>query len=81
MIFALVAALLQYNCVVAQPANWWKDTKGLAIESSDQLDYIIDNQRDKFVLLDFYMQQCHWCYAFQAEWNQLVDDFQKWYGD
>lgn len=50
--------------VQGQPADWYKNTKGLAIDSSEQLDHIIDTQRDKFILLDFYMQQCHWCFVF-----------------
>ena len=27
------------------------------------------------------MEQWDWCYRFQAEWNQIVDDFKGWYGD
>ena len=36
---------------------------------------------DKFIMVDFYMQDCYWCQQFQADWNQLVDDFSSWYGD
>ena len=26
------------------------------------------------------MEWCHWCYIFQPEWNQLVEDFGIWFG-
>lgn len=27
------------------------------------------------------MRECHYCQLFQPSWNQLHEDFQKWYGD
>ena len=43
LIFGVFVALQYFDKVSAQPTNWWKETKGLAIESSEQLDNIIDN--------------------------------------
>lgn len=41
---------------------------------------MIDDNPDKFIMIDFYMQNCHWCQVFQGEWNNLVDDFDDWFG-
>ena len=75
----MIAYLLTLSFVLAQPANWWKDTHGIHIDSAEQLDTLMETTQ--FIMLDFYMEQCHWCFVFQAEWNQIVDDFTKWYGD
>jgi thioredoxin-related protein len=37
--------------------------------------------KDKHVFIDFYMEGCYWCFKFQSEWNQIVDDMTLMYGD
>lgn len=64
-----VSALLLCTATNAQPANWFKDTKGLMLDSAEQLDTLMETFPEKFVVVDFYMEQCHWCFQFQAEWN------------
>lgn len=73
MIFALLAAV-----AMALPPSWWEQTKGVSIVTPEQLDELL---LTKVVLLDFYMEQCQWCYLFQQEWNALADDFRGWFGD
>ena len=60
------------------PANWWLNTDGLAITSDSQFKDLMTRDdaklKDKHVFVDFYMQGCYWCYVFQEDWNQLVND-------
>jgi thiol:disulfide interchange protein len=56
--------------------SWWQNTKGLQIETAEQLETLMESNMDKFIMLDFYMEQCYWCQQFQPEWNKLYDDFQ-----
>jgi len=46
----------------AQPSGWWKNTKGHQINSAEELDTMIDEHPTSFILVDFYMEQCHWCF-------------------
>lgn len=52
--------LLQLALSTFQGA-WWEQTKGTQIHTAEDLDALIDANPDKFILLDFYMQNCHWC--------------------
>ena len=36
---------------------------------------------DKHVFIDFYMEQCFWCYDFQADWNRIVKEIRALFGD
>lgn len=36
--------------------------------------------KDKFIFIDFYMQQCPWCYRVIDDFNRLIDDMNEWYG-
>jgi hypothetical protein len=56
MVFALLAAV-----AMALPPLWWEQTKGVSIGTPEQLDELL---LTKVVLLDFYMEQCQWCYLF-----------------
>jgi hypothetical protein len=56
--------ILLLTTIAAQPQGWWRDTKGLLVESAEQLDSLMDLNQDKFIMLDFYMEQCHWCFVF-----------------
>jgi thiol:disulfide interchange protein len=60
----MLLILLLVAFVTGQPANWFKDTKGVLIESPEALDTLMENNKDKFILVDFYMEQCYWCYQF-----------------
>jgi DUF1365 family protein len=35
----------------------------------------------KHIFIDFYMQQCFWCWDFQKDWNKLVKEMTKAYGE
>lgn len=35
---------------------------------------------NKTVFIDFYMENCYWCYDFQKDWNKLVTDVTAMYG-
>lgn len=56
-ILSTFAYLLQ--AAFAQP--WWEQTKGTWIKTAEELDTLIDANPDKFIMLDFYMQNCGWC--------------------
>ena len=36
--------------------------------------------KDKFVFIDFFMQQCKWCYLLTDDFNKLITDIEDWYG-
>lgn len=78
-ILLIFAGLLQAAFAAYQGA-WWEQTKGTSIHTAEDLDTLIDANPGKFIMLDFYMQNCHWCQVFQPEWNKLVDDFADWFG-
>ena len=41
----------------------------------------MDNEfKDKFVFIDFYMQNCYWCYQVLEEFNRLTIDMFEFYG-
>ena len=42
---------------------------------------MIKSNQYKFILLDFYWENCGYCYQFQAEWNRLVVDLENEYGE
>jgi hypothetical protein len=35
----------------------------------------------KHIVIDFYMQNCKWCYLLQEDWNRIVEDFTAWFGN
>jgi thiol:disulfide interchange protein len=74
------SCLLQVALSLKQGGGWWEQTKGTTIHTAEELDTLIDENPGKFIMLDFYMQNCHWCQVFQPEWNKLVDDFADWFG-
>ena len=83
MRFITLLNVLFITAYIAQglPDKWWENTKGVHIDNAEQLEQIFSSNPDKFVMLDFYGEWCGWCYFFQEEWNQLVDDFDRDYGD
>ncbi len=58
----MLLILLLVAFVTGQPANWFKDTKGILIDSPESLDSLMESNKDKFIMVDFYMEQCYWCY-------------------
>jgi thiol-disulfide isomerase/thioredoxin len=67
------------------PDRWWLNTEGLSVTSNQQYKELVSGSdpeyKDKHVFIDFYMQGCFWCYKFQAEWNQIVNDLSEEFGD
>lgn len=39
------------------------------------------NGSNTIIVVDFYMQACHYCAKFMPEWNRIVEDFTAEYGD
>lgn len=36
--------------------------------------------KGKIIFLEFFMQQCPWCYKTMDDYNRLIDDLLEWYG-
>ena len=61
--------------------NWWKTAKGTFVDNSTDLQDLLDNAGDKkLVVIDFFMQNCHYCKKFKDDWNRIVDEFTTEYG-
>ena len=85
--FLKVSALFLILCLTitrALPDQWWLNTEGISIKSNSQFKELVTGDdaklADKHIFIDFYMQNCYWCYDFQSEWNQIVEDIQEMYG-
>jgi len=79
LLFALT--LLQLLAGVAD-AQWWLATKGKEISNYPTFEKTLkETDKDKLIIIDFYMQNCTWCQRFQADWNRVVTDFEDWFGD
>ena len=37
--------------------------------------------KDKFIIIDFYMQHCKWCYLITDDFNKLIEDAESWFGN
>jgi hypothetical protein len=51
----LSLALCFSSSALAQPSGWWKKSKGIMINSPEELDELIEQNPNTFILLDFYM--------------------------
>ena len=74
------------------PPNWWLNTEGINVKSNDHFKELVTGKlvngvkqqgtlHDKHVFIDFFMEHCYWCWAFQADWNKLVHDMREMYGE
>ena len=87
MYTSLVLATLVSTISIAQglPSKWWKNTEGTPIENFQQFKELVASETatmaSKHIFIDFYMQNCYWCYDFQQDWNQLVSDVTAMYGE
>lgn len=45
------------------------------------LDYANGEGKYKHLIVDFYMENCKYCYEFQSSWNQIVGDLTSLYGE
>ena len=51
------------------------------MKSADQFYQMLNGElKEKFVVIDFYMQYCKWCYFIMEDFNRIIDDFTGWYG-
>ena len=63
------------------PPNWWVNSKARGISSYQEYQTLVDTElKDKFVFIDFYMQNCYWCYVVLEDFNRLIDDMYDYYG-
>ena len=37
--------------------------------------------KNKFVFIDFFMENCPWCYYMVDDFNRIMDDMIEWYGE
>ena len=63
------------------PKLWSKNSKGFTVDTAGELDSLVDHGGTQFILLEFFSQNCIFCYEFQEAWNDLHDDFEDWFGD
>jgi len=57
-------------------ANWWEKSLGTHINDKSQFQSLMEGDfSNKVVIAEFYMQKCGYCKKFQADWNQIVNDF------
>ena len=61
--------------------NWWKQAKGTKVADSADFQKHMSDMADKFIVVDFFMPQCHYCVEFMPQWNEVVDYFKTEYGD
>ena len=94
-LFSVASVLMSYMTVEAgggMPPNWWLTTEGISIKSNEHFKELVTGKlsngvkvpgtmHDKHVFIDFFMEHCYWCWAFQADWNRLVHDMQQLYGE
>ena len=60
--------------------DWWKQAHGIMLKNQDEFqNFIMTEGQEAFVVVDFFMPQCHWCKEFTPEWNAIVDDLTKQY--
>ena len=63
------------------PYRWWDGCLARSVDSIDDYNSLLDGElKNKFIVLDFYMQGCPYCYQFQNEFNKIIEDFTAWYG-
>lgn len=62
-------------------SNWWMNAKGQKMNSHEEFVDYVEAHNDKFIVVDFYMPQCHFCVEFMNDWNKVVSEFQEKYGD
>eukprot|EP00347_Sterkiella_histriomuscorum_P006584 403352215 len=64
------------------PANWWLQSKARHIKTWQEYQDELNNGflKNRFIFLDFYMQNCPWCYKVLDDFNRLIDDVTEWYG-
>ena len=64
----IVLASLFVSTAFALPSKWWKNTKGVPVESYSQYKELVTSESasmaDKHIFIDFYMQNCYWCFDF-----------------
>ena len=63
------------------PYRWWDACLALSIDSIAQFNTLLEGDfKNKYLVLDFYMQGCPYCYQFQNDFNKIIEDFTAWYG-
>ncbi len=86
MVTAIALTILSLFSVVScsggnMPAKWWMNTHAKAIHSITELKDLVQGEaRSKHIFVDFYMQQCKWCYLLQEDFNRISDDMIAWFG-
>lgn len=68
------------------PEQWWEDSEGTQVESFKHYKLLMMKGKHseldgKHVFLDFFMENCHYCYRFQETWNKLTEHIKDLYGD
>jgi len=74
------------------PPEWWKNSKGELINDLAHFNELVhlpaEDSTNKtegknahhHMFLDVFMERCPYCYAFQDDWNDLVDYMESIYG-
>lgn len=53
----------------------------MAIHSSQEyFELVQGDYKDKYVFVDFYMENCPWCYYILDDFNRIIKDMTEWYG-
>ena len=77
MCFNLILLFLFCYMSVAKRVtpNWWTKSAGLKLDDNAMLNDLLSGEgRKKFVVIDFYMENCWDCEVFQPEWNNAVNE-------
>ena len=63
------------------PAKWWLNTDARPIHSMDEFTSLLSGElKNKHIIIDFYMQNCKYCYYMQDDFNRIHDDMETWFG-
>ncbi len=64
------------------PDGWWKKCKARPIKDyKEYLSLVEGDFKDKFIFVDTYMEHCPYCYYCLDDFNKIIDDMTKWYGN
>ena len=64
ILLCAVSALATYI-----PDKWWENIKGTEIKDQAELDELLDDNPKAYLVIEFYMQDCQYCFKFSTDWN------------
>ena len=73
--------LILINAQIYIPPQWWLNNNARAVNSAEEFQSLLDGElKHKFIIIDFYMQYCKWCYLLTDDFNKLIADTESWFG-